>query len=191
MAALHEVIEREGLFCTLYSDRASHFFVTAKAGEPVDNAPGLFPASAGTRRTELRHLAQPPAAGVAAGRHHHARWGQSIPARTLPCRRQSHAFRRCGRSDLDWMFWIQTERVVGKDDTVGIHDQWWQLDKSRWPHMLAGQMVTIHQHLDGRISIRYGPHVGAWKRGAGENQVSLRSLEIASGDSHFPTRDDD
>jgi transposase len=38
MAALREVIEREGLFCTLYSDRASHFFVTLKAGEPVDKS---------------------------------------------------------------------------------------------------------------------------------------------------------
>lgn len=38
MAALREVIEREGLFCALYSDRASHFFVTPKAGEPVDKS---------------------------------------------------------------------------------------------------------------------------------------------------------
>jgi len=36
MAALREVIERKGLFCGLYSDRAGHFFVTPKAGEPVD-----------------------------------------------------------------------------------------------------------------------------------------------------------
>lgn len=36
MAALKEVIERKGRFCTLYSDRASHFFETPKAGAPVD-----------------------------------------------------------------------------------------------------------------------------------------------------------
>ena len=36
MAGLREVIEREGLFCSLYSDRASHFWLTPKAGEPVD-----------------------------------------------------------------------------------------------------------------------------------------------------------
>ena len=36
MAALREVIQRKGLFCNLYSDRGSHFFVTPKAGEPVD-----------------------------------------------------------------------------------------------------------------------------------------------------------
>src|SRR5579862_3569924 len=36
MAGLREVIEKEGLFCSLYSDRGSHFFVTPKAGEKVD-----------------------------------------------------------------------------------------------------------------------------------------------------------
>ena len=36
MAALRDVIERKGVFCALYSDRGSHFFVTPKAGEPVD-----------------------------------------------------------------------------------------------------------------------------------------------------------
>jgi hypothetical protein len=36
MVALREVIETRGLFCALYSDRGSHFFVTAKAGEKVD-----------------------------------------------------------------------------------------------------------------------------------------------------------
>src|SRR3989442_7071670 len=36
MQALREVIEQRGLFCALYSDRASHFFLTPKAGETVD-----------------------------------------------------------------------------------------------------------------------------------------------------------
>jgi hypothetical protein len=36
MEALREVIQTKGLFCALYSDRGSHFFVTPKAGEKVD-----------------------------------------------------------------------------------------------------------------------------------------------------------
>src|SRR4051812_1682488 len=36
MSGLREVIEHKGLFCALYSDRGSHFFVTRKAGEKVD-----------------------------------------------------------------------------------------------------------------------------------------------------------
>ena len=36
MAALREAIQTKGLFCALYSDRGSHFFVTVKEGERVD-----------------------------------------------------------------------------------------------------------------------------------------------------------
>ena len=36
MAGLREVIENQGLFCAVYSDRGSHFFITMKAGEKVD-----------------------------------------------------------------------------------------------------------------------------------------------------------
>src|SRR5687767_5983427 len=38
MTALRAVIEQKGLFCALYSDRASHFFLTPKTGEPVDHS---------------------------------------------------------------------------------------------------------------------------------------------------------
>ncbi len=69
------------------------------------------------------------------------------------------AFRRTGRTDLDWVFTLQTERVVSKDNTVAIADRIWQLEKSRFRSSLAGCTVTIHEHLDGTVSIRYGPHV--------------------------------
>jgi hypothetical protein len=36
LAGLQEVIERKGIFCALYSDRGSHFWLTPKAGEAVD-----------------------------------------------------------------------------------------------------------------------------------------------------------
>src|SRR5271167_1742485 len=36
MAALRAVIERKGVFCALYSDRGSHFWLTPKAGGKVD-----------------------------------------------------------------------------------------------------------------------------------------------------------
>jgi hypothetical protein len=68
------------------------------------------------------------------------------------------AFRRCSRTDLDWIFTVQSERVVAKDNTVTMGERHWQLDKSRFRHTLAGCTVTIHEHLDGKVSIRYGPH---------------------------------
>ena len=78
------------------------------------------------------------------------------------------AFRRCSRTDLDWIFTIQTERMVAKDNTVAIGDRRWQIEKSRFRHTLAGCTVMIHEHLDGRISIRYGPHVLAQFDAAGQ-----------------------
>jgi hypothetical protein len=36
MAGLWEVIERKGVFCALYSDRGSHFWLTPKVGGKVD-----------------------------------------------------------------------------------------------------------------------------------------------------------
>jgi hypothetical protein len=38
MRALREVIETHGVFCTLYSDRAGHFFITERAGGKVDKS---------------------------------------------------------------------------------------------------------------------------------------------------------
>ena len=36
LAGLKEVVEHKGVFCALYSDRGSHFWLTPKAGEAVD-----------------------------------------------------------------------------------------------------------------------------------------------------------
>src|SRR5258708_11620415 len=69
------------------------------------------------------------------------------------------AFRRTARADLDWVFTVQTERVVNKDNTVAIGDGRWQWEKSRFRSSLRGCTVTIPEHLNGTISIRYGPHV--------------------------------
>jgi hypothetical protein len=38
LAGVREVIERKGVFCSLYSDRGSHFFYTPKAGEAGDKS---------------------------------------------------------------------------------------------------------------------------------------------------------
>jgi hypothetical protein len=69
------------------------------------------------------------------------------------------AFRRTSRTDLDWIFRIQTERVVAKDNTVAIADRLWQIGKTRFRHTLAGSTVMIHEHLNSEVSIRFGPHV--------------------------------
>jgi hypothetical protein len=241
MAGLREVIETEGLFCALYSDRGGHFFVTPKSGEKVDKhrltqvgramkelgvrmipayspqARGRSERSFGTWQGRLPQELR--LAGIAtveqANRFLRERYIDEFNRKfAVPAVEKGTAFRRCSRSDLDWIFSIQTERVVSQDNTVAIQDRWWQIDKCRWRHTLAGQTVTIHQHLDDSISIRFGPHlVGRFasdgaalrtvkteRRGkggsleAGENQKQVSSgshppLEISptARDSHFST----
>ena len=186
MTGVREVIERKGLFCTLYSDRGSHFYYTPKAGEPVDKgrptqfgralkelgiqtiaayspqARGRSERSFGTWQGRLPQELR--LAGVTTLEHANrflreryiAEFNQKF---AVPASVQGTAFRRCGRKDLDHIFSVQTERVVSKDNTVAIARRWWQIEKCRWRYSLAGTTVTIHDHLDDTVSIRYGPHL--------------------------------
>ncbi len=77
---------------------------------------------------------------------------------TVAAKEKGTAFRKTSRSDLDWIFTIQTQRVVSEDNTVAIGERSWQIGKSRFRNTLAGCTVTIHEHLDETVSIRFGPH---------------------------------
>lgn len=230
MTAFREVIETRGLFCASYSDRGSHFFVTLKAGERADphrltqlgralkelgikmiaayspQARGRSERSFGTwqgrlpQELRLAGITTVEAANQFLRQHYIGEFNRQF---SVAAAEKGTAFRKCARRDLDWVFSIQTERVVSKDNTVAIRDQWWQLEKCRWRHSLAGQTVTLHHHLDGAVSIRYGPHVvGRYSEGRGkggaveavenQTQVSHRShrpLENSQPQrvSHFPT----
>ena len=211
MAALREVVEKQGVFCALYSDRGSHFFVTPKAGEPVDKgrltqvgralkelnvqmiaayspqARGRSERSFGTWQGRLPQELR--VAGITsveeANRFLREQYIAEFNVRfTVKAAERGTAFRRCGRTDLDWIFTIQTERVVAKDNTVAIGPRSWQIDKSRFRHTLAGCTVTIHEHMDASVSIRYGPHVIGRFDANGERGGKVESRKQAS---HFPT----
>jgi len=93
------------------------------------------------------------------------------------------AFRRCTRTDLEWIFTLQTQRVVAKDNTVAIKERSWQLDKSRFRPTLAGCTVTIHEHLSGDISIRYD-HM--WSADSTKSGSAVEKWKAKNG-LHFPT----
>ena len=89
-----------------------------------------------------------------------------------------HAFVPVRGQDLDQIFSVQTERVVAKDNTVGVGERVWQIERTRWRGTLAGCRVTICEHLDGRVSILYGPHVVGRYTAQG---VTLRKEAEAQG----------
>jgi hypothetical protein len=186
MAALREVIEAKGVFCSLYSDRGSHFFLTPKAGEAVDKTRLT---QVGRAMRELNIEMIPAYSPQARGRseRNFGTWQNRLPQElrlaeistiedanrfvreryiaefnamfAKPAREKGTAFRKCDRKDLDQVFSIQTERTVAKDNTIAIRDRHWQLERTRFRRTLADCRVTICEHLDGTVSVRWGPHV--------------------------------
>jgi len=224
MAALWEVVETQGLFCALYSDRAGHFFLTPKAGEPVDKY-RLTQVGRALREVGIQMI--PAYSPQARGRSERSfgTWQGRLPQElrlagiatveganqflrdryiaefnrkfAVPAAEKGTAFRPCGRRDLEWVFSVQNQRVVAKDNTVTLRERAWQLEQSRWRCTLAGCTVTIHEHLNETVSVRYGPHlVGRFTangaplsaetakkpRGCGKVGISQTTR-----DSHFPT----
>ena len=242
MAGLREVIENKGLFCALYSDRGSHFFVTVKEGEKVDKD-RLTQVGRAMKELGVKMIAAYSPQARGRSERSFGTWQGRLPQElrlagissvegansflrkeyieefndkfSVPAAEKGTAFRRTGRSDLNWIFSVQTERVVAKDNTVAIRERMWQIDKTRFRNSLAGITVTIHEHLDETVSIRYGPHVvghfdhdgnklgpgtaqerrgkgGSVEAGENQKQVSTGShtpLEISPKprDSHFST----
>ena len=68
------------------------------------------------------------------------------------------AFVALRRKDLDDNFSVQQERVVNQDNTVHVDNRVFQIEKTRWRNTLAGMTVEVHEHLDGSVTIHYGPH---------------------------------
>ena len=50
------------------------------------------------------------------------------------------------------------ERTVNRDNTVSFQNLTLQIEPVRWRGTLAGCTVIVHQHLDGTLSLSYGPH---------------------------------
>src|SRR5437667_2516154 len=185
MVALKEVVERKGLFCALYSDRASHFFETPKAGQKVDldrltqvgramrelgiqmipaysrQAWGRSERNFGTWQgrlpQELRLLGiQTLEAANRFLREHYL--GEFNRRFQVQAAEPGSAFVLRRRRDLDLIFALQFERTVNRDNTVSFQNLSLQIEPVRWRASLAGCTVMVHQHLDGTHSLTHGPH---------------------------------
>jgi transposase len=186
MAGLRTVIEQEGVFCALYSDRASHFFLTPKAGEPVDHN-RLTQVGRALRELGIQMI--PAYSAQARGRSERGfgtwqgRLPQELRSRKIdtleaanhflrehfikefnqrfskPASERGTAFVPRPRKDLDLVFSLKHERVVARDNTVSFANRTWQLERSNLRGTLAGCRVTVHEHLDQTVSITFGPHL--------------------------------
>jgi transposase len=186
MAALKEVVEKRGRFCALYSDRASHFFETPKAGGPVDHE-RLTQVGRALKELGIQMIPAYSPQARGRGERRFGTWQGRLPQElrlagistleeanqflreryvaemnckfALPAAQSGNAFVPVRGQDLERIFSVQTERTVDNDNTVSIRERVWQIEQTPWRGTLAGCRVTICQHLDGQVSIVYGPHV--------------------------------
>jgi transposase len=185
LAGLREVIERKGLFCALYSDRGSHFWHTPKAGGKVE-AERLTQVGRALRELGVRMI--PAYSPQARGRseRNFGTWQGRLPQELrlhgittmeeanrflrehymaefnrrfqVAAAERGTAFVPCRRRDLDLVFALQFERTVNGDNTVSWQNLSLQINRQSWRGTLASCNVTVHQHLDGTLSLTYGPH---------------------------------
>jgi transposase len=191
MAGLKEVIERKGVFCSLYSDRGSHFFYTPVAGGPPDRS----------RKTQIaRALEQldikaiPANSPQARGRceRFFGTWQGRLPQElrlhgittmkaaneflrkkwipfhnrtfTVAAQQPGTAFVPYTGRDLKKIFSHQEERIVGNDNTVAFGRLSLQIEPQKFRFSMAKCRVLVCQYLDDTIHVYYGPHlVGSYK----------------------------
>ena len=185
LRAIAEVVERQGLFCELYTDRGSHYFHTPKAGEAVSR----------TVRTQVgRALAQLGIRHIAAYSPE-ARGRSERAFRTLQDRLPKE-LELAGMTTLDaanrWIaetylaahnaafavtpeqegtafvpdrtaaarevLCIQEDRRVGNDNTVKWRRLSLQIPPSPLrPHFVRAT-VRVHEYPDGSLAVFHGPH---------------------------------
>jgi transposase len=185
MAGLREVIQRKGVFCALYSERGSHFWLTPKVGGKVDAhrltqvgralhelgvqmIPAYWPQARGRsernfgtwqgrlpQELRLHQIASLEAANVFLREHYIAEFNRRFQ---VAAAQRGSAFLPCRRRDLNLIFALQFERTVNRDNTVSFQNLSLQIERVRWRASLAGCQAVVHQHLDGTLSLTHGPH---------------------------------
>ena len=182
---LGEVALRHGLFCSFYTDRGSHYFLTPQAGGKVSRT-ALTQVGRALAQLGIEHIAaySPQArgrserafltlqdrlpkelamAGIATVEAAN-RWlaetyiDQHNSAFAVEAEQQGSGFVADPAGLWREILCIQEERTVGADNTVKYRNQSLQLPPSRLrPHFVRAT-VRVHEYPDGQIAIFWGPH---------------------------------
>jgi transposase len=182
---LREVVATHGLFCSLYTDRGSHYFFTPEAGGPVsktiltqvgralkqlgiEHIPGYSPQARG--RSERAFLTlqdrlpkELKLAGITTVEAAN-RWLAEVYIAehnrmfAIEAEQAETAFVADTHALWRDILCIQEERVVGNDNTVKWQTMSLQLPPSRLrPHFVKAT-VRVHEYPDGSTAVFLGPH---------------------------------
>jgi transposase len=183
LRALGEVIAAKGLFCSLYTDRGSHYWHTPEAGGGVDRDNptqvgralaqlGIEPIAAyspeargrsermfGTLQKRLPQELR--LAGITsmvdANRFLTETFWPAHNARfASPAEAPASAFVPFA-GDLDDILCVQHERVVAGDNTVRYGGLTLQIPADRHRHHYVKARVRVHHYPDGHLAVFHGP----------------------------------
>lgn len=181
---VQEVIETQGLFSSLYTDRGSHYWHTEEAGGKVDKnrvtqvhralqqlgitlIPAYSPEARGRSERAFRTLQDRlPKELALAGITERAAANQYLATQFLPAHNQRFAVpaSEAGTAFVPWIgtnlteiLCVHEERVVAKDNTVHYHRQHLQIPQD--PHRFHYVKVTVrvHEYPDGTLAVFHGP----------------------------------
>lgn len=184
MAGLLDVVERQGVFCALYSDRASHFVCTPPGAKKPDrsirtqvgraleqlgielipaNSPqarGRCERSYGTLQGRLPQEMR--VAGIRTVEEANRYLPAYLPGHnalfTVSAAEEGTAFVPYHGSELNKIFSKHHERVVGNDNTISLGRVRLQIQRQTFRFSMAKCRVLVCEHLDGTLSVHYGPH---------------------------------
>ena len=184
LAALKEVIETHGLFCSLYADRASHYWNTPSADGPVDREnPTQVGRALGHLNIELIPAYSPEARGrsermfgtlqkrlpqelrlqgiesmAAANRFLRETYLPDHNRRfTSEPQEPGSAFIPWAGQNLEDILCVQVARTVNNDNTVRYKNRILQIpaDAHRCHYVKA--RVRVHEYVNGSLAVFHGP----------------------------------
>ena len=183
LRGLTEVIGRHGLFCSLYTDRGSHYFDTPKAGGNVAKGPSTQVGRA-LAQLGIEHIAaySPQARGrcervfrtlqdrlpkdlnlagittiEAANRYLEDTYLANHNARFAVTAAEPGSAFVPYAGDLAEVLCVQVERVVGNDNCVRYDGRCLQIPPHRHRHHFVKVKVRVHAYEDGRLAVFHGP----------------------------------
>jgi transposase len=182
---LAQVVARHGLFCSLYTDRGSHYFHTPEAGGRVskttltqvgralsqlgiEHIAAYSPQARGRSERAFRTLQDrlPKELALAAITTVEAanRWLAEVyvdeynSAFAVPPEQPGSGFVADPAGLWREILCVQEERTVGNDNTVKWRGLLLQLPPSRLRAHFVRAVVRVHEYPDGAVAVFLGPH---------------------------------
>ena len=200
---LIETIAKKGLFCSLYTDRGSHYFYTPEAGGKVaqdvltqvgralsqlgvEHIPAYSPEARGRSERAFRTLQDRlPKELALAGVKDVEAANAFIREVYLPAHNARFAVEPADKAsafvpvaEAQWrdILCVQEERVVAPDNTVAWNGRRLQIPPHPARAHFVRAKVRVHHYPDGEIAVFHGPRLLVrWRPNNEEDSETLRS----------------